>query len=131
MLGILMGYAGDWERGLEMTARAMRLNPDHPGWYRYCSFFHAYLQGDYERALEITERVNMPSYFADPYTRCIAHAQLGHERQAREALEELLAQWPDAQRTFRKNHFERWMFSQPDLVARVEEGFAKAGLRFD
>jgi len=131
MIGILMGYAGDWERGMEMTTRAMQLNPDHPGWYRYCSFFHAYLQGDYEKALEITERVNMPSYFADPYTRCIAHAQLGHERQAKEALEEFLAQWPDAQSTFRTHHFERWIFSQPDLIALVEEGFARAGLKFD
>lgn len=130
MIGILMGYAGDWERGIEMTTRAMALNPDHPGWYRYCSFFHAYLQGDYETALEIAERVNMPGYFADPYTRCIAHAQLGHERQAKEALEEFLAQWPDAQGTFRP-HFDTWMFSQPDLVAKVEEGFAKAGMVFD
>jgi hypothetical protein len=38
---------------------------------------------------------------------------------------------PDAQSTFRKNHFERWIFSQPELIARVEEGFAKARLKFD
>lgn len=50
---------------------------------------------------------------------------------ADEALEQLLAQWPDAQSTFRKNHFERWIFSQPELIARVEEGFAKVGLKFD
>ena len=130
MIGILMGYAGDWESGMEMTTRAMALNPDHPGWYRFCSFFHAYLQGDYEKALEIVERVNMPSYFADPYTRCIAHAQLGHEQQAREALEEFLVLWPDAQSTFR-THLERWVFSQPALIACIEEGFAKAGLKID
>jgi Tfp pilus assembly protein PilF len=130
MIGILMGYADDWERGLEMTGRAMDLNPDHPGWYRFCGFFHAYYEGDYEKALEIAERINMPSYFADTYARCIAHAQLGHERQAKDALEEFLVQWPDAQTTFRP-HFDTWMFSQPELVAKVEEGFAKAGLVID
>lgn len=131
MIGILMGYAGDWQRGLEMTTRAMDLNPDHPGWYRFCSFFYAYREADYEKALEIAERINMPSYFADPYVRCIAHAQLGHERQAKEALEEFLSQWPTAKSTFRTEHFERWLFAQPELTARIEEGFAKAGLIFD
>ena len=131
MLGILMGYAGDWDRGIEMTTRAMDLNPDHPGWYRFSTFFHAYLQGEYEAALEIAERINMPSYFADPYVRCIAHAQLGHEKNAREALEELLVAWPDADSTFREQHFNRWMFAQPRLVETIEEGFAKAGLEFD
>jgi len=131
MLGILMGYAGDWDRAIEMTTRAMRLNPDHPGWYRFCTFFYEYKRGEYGKALEIAERINMPSYFADPYVRCIAHAQLGHEKQAKGALEEFLALWPDAKNTFREQHFNRWIYSLPELMARVEEGFAKAGLEFD
>jgi len=131
MLGILMGYAGDWDRGIEMTTRAMDLNPDHPGWYRFCTFFYQYLQGDYDKALEIAERVNMPSYFADPYARCIAHAQLGHEKNAKDALAEFQAAWPDAEKTFINQHFNRWLFAQPELVERVREGFAKAGLEFD
>jgi TolB-like protein len=131
MIGILLGYAGDWDRGVEMTTRAMDLNPDHPGWYRFCSFFYHYLRGDDEKALEIAERVNMPSYFADPYVRCIAHAQLGHEKAAREALEEFLTAFPDARTKFREQHFNRWNFAQPELVERVSESFARVGLEFD
>jgi serine/threonine protein kinase len=26
------GYAGDWDKGVELTKAAMRLNPHHPGW---------------------------------------------------------------------------------------------------
>ena len=131
MLGILICYSGDWERGLEMTTRAMKLNPDHPGWYRFGAFFHQYYQGDYETALQTAERINMPSYFADPYARCIAHAQLGHEEKAKEALAEFLALWPDAGETFMVRHFNRWIFSQPDLIKKVRKGFAKAGLEFE
>ncbi len=131
MIGILMGYAGDWDRCLEMTNRAMALNPDHPGWYRFGTFFHHYLQGEFDKALEIAQRINMPAYFADPYVRCIAHAQLGHENKAQGALEEFLAAWPNAKKTFRGEHFNRWIFAQPELVERVEDGFAKAGLVFD
>jgi hypothetical protein len=38
-MGILMSYAGDWERGCALTEKAMQLNPHHPGWYRFISFF--------------------------------------------------------------------------------------------
>jgi tetratricopeptide (TPR) repeat protein len=32
MIGIMMGYGGDWARSVELTTRAMALNPNHPGW---------------------------------------------------------------------------------------------------
>lgn len=130
MLGILMGYSGDWERGMELTTRAMGLNPDHPGWYRFTTFFDQYRRGDYEAALATAERINMPVYFADPYVRCIAHAQLGHERRAAQALQEFQALWPDAENNFIEMHFDRWLFAQPELTDKVREGFAKAGLVF-
>ena len=30
----LITFTGDWERGRALVARAMELNPHHPGWYR-------------------------------------------------------------------------------------------------
>jgi hypothetical protein len=59
-----------------MTTRAMQLNPDHPGWYRYFSFFPCLPAGRL--------REGAGNHGAGQ------HAQLGHERQAREALEEFL-----------------------------------------
>lgn len=56
MLGILFGYSGDWERGVELTTRAMALNPHHPGWYRFSTFFNEYRQGHYAEALAIAQR---------------------------------------------------------------------------
>ncbi len=131
MLGILMGYAGDWARCVAMTDRAMDLNPDHPGWYRFGQFFYQYLQGNDEQALELAERINMPNYFPEVYARCICHAQLGHEQAAREALEEFRKLWSLGGKALKELNFERWMFAQPELIRRVEEGLKKAGYEFE
>ncbi len=129
MIGIMMAYGGDWERSVELTTRAMALNPNHPGWYRFNIFFDQYRQGNYSDALDTAQRINMPGYFADPYVRTIAHAQLGHKPEAAEAMKELQALWPDFDLdSFRKDHLEIWMFAQPELIEQVLEGLRKAGL---
>jgi adenylate cyclase len=128
MIGIMMGYAGDWDRSVELTTRALELNPNHPGWYRFSLFFNAYRLGDYQKALDIAQRINMPEYFADSYARAIAHAQLGHEVAAQAALDEFLALWPGDMENFTSVHLERWFYAQPELVEQVMEGLRKAGL---
>lgn len=77
MLGILTGYGGDWDRAVELTTRAMALNPHHPGWYRFATFFNAYRQGRYAEALEIVQKLNLPDYFPTHYTEAMTQAQLG------------------------------------------------------
>lgn len=52
LMGILTGYAGDWQRGVEWTTRAMAMNPHHPGWYRFITFFDSYHRGEYAEGLE-------------------------------------------------------------------------------
>ena len=59
MLGILFGYSGNWTRGIELTERAMLLQPDHPGWYFFTTFFYEYLQVDYTRALDGLEKAGL------------------------------------------------------------------------
>jgi TolB-like protein len=127
MIGILMGYAGDWERGVALTTRAMTLNPSHPGYYRFTAFFDAYRQGKYEEALAIAHRVNLPGYYPDPMVRAMAHAQLGQEREAAAAAGELRALWPDLA-SFRDLALNNWMFAQPQLVQQIIDGLGKAGL---
>ncbi len=34
-MGLLIAYAGDWERGCALSDTGCQLNPNHPGWYRY------------------------------------------------------------------------------------------------
>jgi TolB-like protein/Tfp pilus assembly protein PilF len=127
MIGIMMAYGGDWDRSVELTTRAMALNPNHPGWYRFNIFFNQYRQGNYSDALDTAQRINMPSYFADPYVRAIAHAQLEHKSEAAEAMQELRALWPDFDlEGFRKDHLDIWIFAQPELIEQILDGLQKA-----
>ena len=129
MIGIMMGYGGDWVRSVELTTRAMELNPTHPGWYRFNTFFNEYRQRRYEAALAIAERINMPDYFADPYARAMTHAQLGHADEATRALDEFRALWPGITLEYlREHHLQKWFFAQPELIEHTLEGLRKAGL---
>jgi TolB-like protein/predicted ATPase len=128
MLGILMGYGGDWERAVELTTRAMALNPHHPGWYHFTTFFNAYRQRRDADALAVVQKINMPGYFSTHYCTAIAHAQLGNLAAARAAAQRTVELWPDFERDFVSDHIEKWIHKQPELVDRVIEGLELAGL---
>lgn len=127
MLGILMGYAGDWDRGREWTMRAMALNPNHPGWYRFCIFFDAYRQENYDEALRIAEAINQPAYWGDPYARAMALGQLERRQEAQRAADELRAVWSGHLSNFEKVALDNWLYPQPELKRHVIEGLEKAG----
>lgn len=128
MLGILTSYSGDWEKGVRLTERAMTLNPDHPGWYRFSSFFNEYRQHEYEAALAIALRINTPQYWGDGLARTLAFAQLGNQTAARAAATDILAVWPDFETEYPGMGLEGWLYEQPGLIAHIIDGLEKAGL---
>ena len=132
MIGILASYGGEWARGTDLAERAMSLNPNHPGWYRFGIVFNQLRKGEYDKALETAQRVNLPMYFADPYARTLAHAYLGQTDQARQAAQEFLALWPDEDLVyFKEVHLDRWFYASPELISLTLEGLEMAGLEFD
>ena len=132
MIGILASYGGEWARGTDLAERAMSLNPNHPGWYRFGIVFNQLRKGEYDKALETAQRVNLPMYFADPYARTLAHAYLGQTEQARQAAQEFLALWPDEDLAyFKEIHLDRWFYASPELISLTLEGLEMAGLEFD
>ena len=126
-MGILMGYAGDWERGRALAERAMQLNPRHPGWYRFSAFFDAYRQGDYRGALNVAMQMNLPSYFYTHAVIAVAAAQLGELDTAHKAVRDLLALKPDFA-TCGHEEFAKWV-GEGELLDRVVDGWRKAGLQ--
>jgi TolB-like protein/tetratricopeptide (TPR) repeat protein len=128
MLGIVMGYGGDWEQSLALTTRAMQLNPNHPGWYWFNAFMNEYRQGHYEAALEIALRINMPEYWGDGLARTVVYGQLGDLEAAQVAVDELLLVWPEFESEYVDKGLKNWMFNQPELVEQVIDGLQKAGL---
>jgi len=124
-LGMLMAYAGDWERGCALAERATQLNPNHPGWYWFAAFFNAYHKGDYQGALDTARKLNMPGYFIATATLVASYGQLGERDAARKTLRELLVQRPDIA-TVAYDEFGKWYDSE--LVERFIDGLRKAGL---
>lgn len=125
LMGILLAYAGEWERGCAMAEGAMRLNPHFPGWYRLATITNAYRTRDYRGALDAALKIQMPGYFWTPVFCAAAYGQLGEREAARKAVGELLAIRPEFGRAAREE-FGKW--HEPELVEHFVDGLRKAGL---
>ena len=124
-LGFQIAYDGDWERGCALAALARRLNPHHPGWYWFPSFFDAYRKGDYRGALDVAFKINMPGFWRTNCALAMAHGQLGDQQAARNAVRDLLALRPDFPVVAREELGKWW---DPELVKHLIDGLRKAGL---
>ena len=124
-LGEMMTFSGNWERGLALVERAKQLNPNHPGWYWYANFHHAYSQHDYQSALDFALRVNLPGHWASHATIAAAYGQLGQREAAAKALRDLVKLRPNASSTVRKD-MGKWWAAQD--VEHFIDGLRKAGL---
>jgi TolB-like protein len=124
-LGFQIAYAGDWKRGCALAERATRLNPHHPGWYWFPLFFDAYRQRDYERALEIVLKVDMPGFWRTQFALAVVCGQLGQQEAAHNAVRELLTIKPDFAVVGREELRKWW---DADLTEHLIEGLRKAGL---
>jgi TolB-like protein len=124
-LGFQIAYAGDWERGCALVERATRLNPHHPGWYRFVFFFDAYRKGDYRAALDVALKVNMPGFWRTHLALAAAYGQLGEKEAARSSVRELLAVRSDFAVSAREELGKWW---DPALIEHLIDGLRKAGL---
>jgi len=125
-MGLLIAYSGEWERGMALADRAMELNPHHPGWYHYAGFWHSYGNGDYAKALEVAQRISMPTYFYYHVVLAASHGQLGHAEAARQATRDLLLLYPDFPDKAR-TELGKWLGR--DQVEHLLDGLRKAGLK--
>jgi serine/threonine-protein kinase len=127
-LGILIAYSGDWEYGLSVVERAMRLNPHHAGWYHFPAFHYAYHRRDYRGALEIALKVNMPGYFFAHTALAAVYGQLGEQERARAELRELHALMPNFS-ALAGEEYGKWF--DPELTEHLLDGLSKAGLELE
>jgi serine/threonine protein kinase/tetratricopeptide (TPR) repeat protein len=124
-IGSLTAYAGDWERGCALVERARDLNPHHPGWYWFPSFFDAYRKSDYRAALGYVLKVNMPNFWRTSLALAAAYGQLGEHEAARIAVRELLAVRPDFPAVAHEELGKWW---DAALVEHLLDGLRTAGL---
>jgi TolB-like protein/Tfp pilus assembly protein PilF len=124
-MGELLTYVGDWERGLTLAARAKEINPNHPGWFWYADFFNAYNQRDYQGALNLIVKANLPGHWGMHAGIASAAGQLGDHEVASKAVRDLLRLRPDF--VSKVNHEYRKWFST-ELREQLIDGLRKAGL---
>jgi len=124
-MGFQLAYSGDWERGCAMAERAMALNPHHPSWYWFPVVLNAYRQRDYQRALDLALKVDMPALWRTQLMLAVTNAQLGHLPAAQNAVQQLLAVRSDFAQIARTELAKWW---DPELIEHLIDGLRKAGL---
>jgi TolB-like protein len=124
-LGSLTAYSGDWDHGLALVAEALKLNPNHPGWYYFSEFRDHYRKGEYEEALVSVRKINMPVMFHYQGALAAVYGQLGRKEEGKAAIRELLKLVPDYALRVREDQL-KWY--DIDWLEHYIEGLRKAGL---
>ena len=124
-LGAYLAYAGEWDRGCALVEQALRLNPNHPGWYWFAPFFNAYRNRDYRGALNFALKINLPGLHSTHMALAAAYGQLGMPDEAGKALQELLKLRPDMATIARPALQIRF---EPEFAEHLIDGLRKAGL---
>jgi adenylate cyclase len=121
-----MALYGEWDRGLTLLKKGMKLNPYHPSWFHLVPYMDYYRRGEYEDAFTEALNFNHPGLFWDPMMRAATLGQMGREHEARAAVGELLKLEPDFAGRGRRliSHYVK----VDDLIDKIIEGLQKAGL---
>jgi adenylate cyclase len=124
--GFLLALAGEWDRGMLLVKKGLRLNPHHPPLYHAAVFMDYYRQGRYRQALNEATRIKTPSLCLDSLSRAAALGQLGMKENAEAAVRELLTLNVDFATRARK--LMRRLFFSDENVEMLLDGLRKAGL---
>jgi adenylate cyclase len=125
-VGMMLAYAGEWDRGVEIVEHAMDLNPHHPGWVHYILATNHYRKGEFEQALVQAKRSTMTHVVWTPLCVAVAAGQLGLAADARAAIDVIRTHHPaylDAAEV--RALWSKWQWDA-GLVDRLLDGFGKA-----
>jgi TolB-like protein/Tfp pilus assembly protein PilF len=124
-LGELLTYTGSARRGMELVGRAKQLNPNHPGWYWFADFYHAFSQGDHRGALGFALKAKLRGNPLAPMFVAAACGQVGDLDAGAKAVAELVKFRPELPSLMRKQVAKVWT---PEYGERFLQGLRKAGL---
>jgi tetratricopeptide (TPR) repeat protein len=125
-LGHSLQDAGD-ERGIALVRKAAALDPFHPTWFHFTFADYHFERGEYEEALAAARKVDLPSLFVTQIYLAAFYAELGRQREARSALEELLKLYPGFTTETLIEEWRKYNASD-DRIRRWVAALRKAGL---
>jgi tetratricopeptide (TPR) repeat protein len=123
VLGICLAYSGDWEQGCAVVERAMKILPRHPGWFWFPALYNAYRNRNYQEAIRIGLKFNLPNLPAMHAAMAAAYGQAGDLAAQRE-LQELRRLMPSPAETIERTR--RWHL--PEMTEHIIDGLRRAGL---
>jgi tetratricopeptide (TPR) repeat protein len=128
ILGSMIALSGQWQRGVALVRKANALNAQAAiGWYQATMSLDYYLNGNYERALELQrQNPDQETYYA--YIESIPiYGQLGRRQEALKIWRKLLEEEPSASAESFEYWFHLWNMRDED-IAKLIEGVYKSGV---
>lgn len=126
-VGFFLCLYGEWERGIDLLERSMRLNPTFPNWFYGPVVLAHYRRGDYVEAYAEAIKYSMPNNFWGPMLRAASLGQLNRVEEAEADLTALQVLRPDFAARAR-DLIGRYV-KEEELVGQIIEGLKKAGMR--
>jgi tetratricopeptide (TPR) repeat protein len=128
ILGYMIAISGDWSRGTSVAEKAHALNAKAAsGWYEVTMYLNQYLNGEYERALElIRQDPSQQTLYTYVYYISI-YGQLGRKEEALEIWRKLLSEEPG----WTADSFEKWWRARnmrDEDIVKMRDGVAKSGV---
>jgi TolB-like protein/class 3 adenylate cyclase/tetratricopeptide (TPR) repeat protein len=124
--GWAIAFTGEWDRGREMIEKAAKLNPYQPTWLLYPLILDHYRKGEYELALAMAQKLDLPDSFWTSLMYAAIYAQMGRTTEAQSKLAEALRQNPDL--AVRPRHYLGNYIFPEEVIEGVMDGLHKAGL---
>jgi tetratricopeptide (TPR) repeat protein len=123
-IGHYLAFMGEFDRGVELSRHARRLNPLHPGWYYFATACWHYDRREYAAVITETQRSGLSAFYWAHMLAAAAQGQLGLP-DAAASLGHVFKLKPgfDARAELKK-----WNAAPHDLE-HLLEGLRKAGLR--
>jgi len=125
--GLLLAFAGDYDRGLELLEEAFALNPHHPQWWQFGVATAHWADGRYEEALAAVRKVDQPDSYWTHIWRVLAFTGVGDMDSARAAAADLERVYPGFTIAAYRDEVAYWQL-KPDLVDKAIAALRKAGL---
>ena len=126
-IGWLVAMLGDWERGTDMIRRSMDRNPHHIPVSLHAVWANHMRRGEFEEAHQIALRYRDPVFFWRPVMRASSLGHLSRKDEAKREAAEILRLKPDFAKRGRILIGRYIKF--PDVLERIVDGLAKAGLK--
>lgn len=128
-IGWLIMLCGDWERGLALVRKALAQNPHHMPVAFHGLWAYHLRRGEMDEAYQAVLQYRDRAPFWQPLMRACCLGHLGRLPDASEGVAELLRVKPDFAR--RGRELIGRLIKFPDLLDRIADGLAKAGLVLD